>query len=102
MRPRHFLLLASALLLTACATRIRQGVVVEKRARTGIPNVYATHLSFRYSEPDVYWVRVEGQDSRGRTRRKSVILFRRDWEQLRVGDHWSSERGFSPAEAADK
>ena len=101
MLPRRFLLLTVTFLFTACAT-IRQGIVVEKRARTGMPTAYETSLSFRYSEPDVYWVRIEGQDSRGRTRRKSVILFRRDWEQLRVGDHWSRERGFSPAEASGK
>jgi len=81
---------------------VREGAVVEKRSRAGMGNVYATWLSFRNAEPDVYWVEIEGRDDRGVTRRKSVMLFRHDWEQLRVGDHWSCERGFAPGESAEK
>ena len=101
MRLRHFLLLAPAFFVISCST-VQQGVIVEKRARAGMSNAYATYVSFRYAEPEVYWVSIEGQDHRGRTRRKNVILFRHDWDQLRVGDHWSRARGFSPAEAGDK
>jgi hypothetical protein len=73
---------------------------VEKRSRTGMPEPYDLYsLSFR-CEPDVYWVRVEGKDDAGRQCVKNIILFRHDWAQLRVGDHWSSRQGFSPAEAA--
>lgn len=99
--PATLLLLLLLLLLAACST-VRQGVIVEKRSRAGMLNVYATHLSFRYAEPDVYWVRIEGPDCRGRIRQRSVVLFRHDWRQLRVGDHWSADRGFSPREASDK
>ncbi|GEM_PF-5783239 len=90
--------LALAIILTSC-TCVREGVVVEKESRRGMANVYATWLSFRYDEPDVYWVRVAGRDKHGRVAHKNVILFRHDWEQLRVGDHWDCSRGFSPAEA---
>jgi len=88
--------------LSACCS-IRDGVVVEKRSRTGLPglfsDVYGEEFGFRY-EPSVYWVRVEGRDDKGRERVKNIILFRNDWAQLRVGDHWSKQNGFSPAEAA--
>jgi hypothetical protein len=91
----------ACLALTACTT-IRDGVVVAKRSRAGLPGVYADVYSeefgFRY-EPSVYWVKVEGKDDKGRERTKSIILFRHDWAQLRVGDHWSRQHGFSPAEA---
>jgi hypothetical protein len=84
--------------LSACCS-LREGVIVEKRARGEMPEVYDLYsLSFRY-EPSVYWVRIEGRDDKGRERIKNVILFRQDWDQLRVGDHWSRKGGFSPAEA---
>lgn len=60
---------------------------------------YATYLSFRYEEPTIYWVKVEGRDKKGRMRRENILLFRHDWEALRVGDHWSRQGGFSPEEA---
>ena len=101
MRLRHLLLLPLAFVFASCSS-IREGVVVEKKGRLGMDTAYATHLSFRYSEPDVYWVRIEGHDDQGRTRQKTVILFRHDWGQLRVGDHWSRDHGFSPAEAMEK
>jgi hypothetical protein len=72
---------------------------VQKRCRSEMPEVYDLYeFDFRY-EPSVYWVRVEGKDDKGRERIKNIILFRHDWEQLRVGDHWSRQQGFSPAEA---
>lgn len=65
-----------------------------------MPQVYDLYTlgGFRY-EPSVYWVRVEGKDDKGRERIKNIILFRHDWDQLRVGDHWTRHQGFSPAEA---
>ncbi len=63
-------------------------------------NVYSTYLSFRYDEPDVYWVRIEGRDRHGRLAHKNIILFRNDWKQLRVGDHWDREHGFAPGDAS--
>ena len=82
---------------TGCV-HIRDGVVIAKCARSGLPDVYQEEFGFRY-EPDIYWVKVQGKDDKGRTRVKSIILFRHDWAQLRVGDHWSRQHGFSPAEA---
>ena len=75
---------------------------MEKKSRHGMANPYETWLSFRYEEPDVYWVRVQGRDDRGRQAWKDVILWRRDWEQLRIGDHWDCDHGFAPAEAGGK
>jgi hypothetical protein len=97
MRITSILLILASLALSAC-TCIRDGVVVGKRARSAMPEIYAEEFGFRY-EPSVYWVRVEGKDDKGRERIKNIILFRHDWAQLRVGDHWSRQHGFSPAEA---
>lgn len=98
MRPTRFLIILACLALSACSN-LREGVIVAKRARTGMPEVYdLDSLSFR-CEPSIYWVRVEGKDDKGRERIKNIILFRNDWAQLRVGDHWSRAHGFSPAEA---
>jgi hypothetical protein len=86
------------MLLSACST-LRDGVVIEKKSRGEMPEAYDLYsLSFRY-EPSVYWVEVQGRDDKGRERVKNVILFRQDWLQLRVGDHWSRHVGFSPGEA---
>ncbi len=63
MRPLPMLLIAACLALSACTT-IRDGVIVEKRARIGMQDVYAEEFGFRY-EPSVYWVRVEGKDDKG-------------------------------------
>lgn len=101
MMPLRKLVVPAGLIcmaLSACST-VRDGVIVEKRARSGMVDVYTEEFGFRY-EPDVYWVRVEGKDAKGRERIKNIILFRHDWEQLRVGDHWSRQKGFSPSEAA--
>jgi hypothetical protein len=88
----------ACLALSAC-TCLREGVIVGKRCRGEMPDPYDVYtFSFRY-EPSVYWVRVEGKDDKGRERIKNIILFRHDWDQLRVGDHWSKQGGFSPAEA---
>jgi len=100
MRPLPILLILACLALSAC-TSIRDGVVVAKRSRVGPPDVYAEEFGFRY-EPCVYWVQVKGTDDKGRERIKNIILFRHDWAQLRVGDHWSKKHGFSPAEAGGK
>ncbi len=98
MRTLRSLLLLACFTLSACCG-IREGVIVEKRSRGEMPEVYDLYsLGFRY-EPSVYWVRVEGKDRKGRDRIKNIILFRQDWLQLRVGDHWSRQNGFSPAEA---
>ena len=98
MRLTRTLTILACIALTACST-LREGVIVEKRFRSGMPEVYDLYsLSFR-CEPSVYWVKVEGQDAKGRERCKNIILFRNDWAQLRVGDHWSKHQGFSPAEA---
>src|SRR5215210_1651793 len=93
-----FLPIAMALVLSSCAC-IRDGVIVEKKSRGGLPNVYAVWTpQFRY-EPDLYWVTVEGRTRNGGVARRSIILFRNDWVQLREGDRWDCDRGFAPAEA---
>jgi hypothetical protein len=98
MRPTPSLAILACMALGACST-LREGVIVEKRSRAEMPEAYDLYsLSFRF-EPSVYWVRVEGKDDKGRERIKNIILFRHDWDQLRVGDHWSKQGGFSPAEA---
>ena len=97
MRKVAILLILACLALSACSS-IRDGVVVHKSARSGLPDVYEEEFGFRY-EPSVYWVQVQGKDDKGRDRIKNIILFRHDWAQLRVGDHWSRQHGFSPAEA---
>jgi hypothetical protein len=75
-----------------------EGVVVKKRFRIEMPEVYDLYeFSFR-CEPSVYWVEVEGKDKKGRDRIRDVILFRHDWEALRVGDHWSRQGGFTPGD----
>jgi hypothetical protein len=100
VRTCRILLIAACLgcaFLSACTT-IRDGVVIEKRSRLGLAEVYGEDFDFR-CEPTIYWVRVEGRDDKGRERIKNVILFRNDWLQLRVGDRWSRKGGFSPGEA---
>lgn len=101
MRLRHLPFLAVIFMFTSCVS-LREGNVVEKMSRRGMANAVSTWLSMNYNEPDVYWVEIEGRDDRGVTRKKSVILFRHDWEQLRVGDHWDSETGFAPCETDAK
>jgi hypothetical protein len=99
MRSIPSLIILACLTLAACST-VREGVIVAKRSRTELPEVYDLNdIAFR-CEPSVYWVEVRGEDAKGRERIRNVILFRHDWEQLRVGDHWSREKGFAPAEAA--
>ena len=98
MRIVPLLTLAACAALSACTT-LREGVIVKKRSRAEMPEAYDLYsLSFRY-EPSVYWVEVQGKDDKGRDRIKNIILFRHDWDLLRVGDHWSKTGGFSPAEA---
>jgi len=97
MRIVPLLLVLACLALSACTT-LRDGVIVEKRSRSGMMDVYEETFGFRY-EPSVYWVRVEGKDDKGRERIKNIILFRHDWAVLQVGDHWSRQHGFSPKEA---
>jgi hypothetical protein len=74
------------------------GVVIKKRSRMEMPEAYDLYqFSYRY-EPSVYWVEVEGKDRHGEKKIRNVILFRHDWEALRVGDHWSKQGGFSPGD----
>jgi hypothetical protein len=61
-------------------------------------DTYEEEFGFRY-EPTIYWVDVRGKDVKGRERIKHIFLFRNDWLQLRAGDKWSRQKGFSPAEA---
>jgi hypothetical protein len=97
MRIIPSLTILACLALTACST-VREGVIVQKRFRVEEPEVYGLYeFSFR-CEPSVYWVQVEGKDVKGRERIRNIILFRHDWQALRVGDHWSREKGFSPGE----
>ena len=103
MKKLRMLLIAACLPLAACSG-IRDGVVVAKHARAEMPAVYeetCTQFDFRY-EPAVYWVAIQGKDRHGRERIRNVLLFRHDWETLRVGDHWSAKGGCSPAEAGGK
>jgi len=65
MRNLCILLIPACLLLSACAT-IRDGVVVDKRSRSGLPQVYEetlTAFDFRY-EPSIYWVKVKANGAR--------------------------------------
>jgi len=95
-RTLPILAILACLALAACST-VRDGVIVRKRFRIEEPEVYDLYeFSFR-CEPSVYWVQVQGQDARGRVRTRDIIVFRHDWDQLRVGDHWSKKNGFSPA-----
>ena len=99
MRIIPILTILACLALGACTT-VREGVIVKKSFRTEMPEVYdLAGLSFR-CEPSVYWVQVEGKDAAGRDQKKDIILFRHDWAQLRVGDHWSKEHGFAPGDAS--
>jgi hypothetical protein len=99
MRIIPCLAILACLALSACTT-VREGVIVGKRFRTGMPEVYdLAGLSFR-CEPSIYWVQVEGKDCKGQEKKKDIILFRHDWAQLRVGDHWSEEHGFTPGDAS--
>jgi hypothetical protein len=102
IRPLTYIALLACFALTACSTVI-DGVVVKKRFRVGEPAVDELYdISFRF-EPSVYWVQVEGKDRKGRERTRNIILFRHDWQQLRVGDHWTANGGFTPAPVpADK
>ncbi|HEX4086886.1 MAG TPA: hypothetical protein VHY22_18370 [Chthoniobacteraceae bacterium] len=97
MRLRSILFIAACLALAACSG-IRDGVVVAKKSRIAMMDTYQDEFGFRY-EPVVYWVDVRGKDARGRDRVKHIFLFRNDWMQLRAGDRWSRQKGFSPAEA---
>jgi len=97
MRIVSILTILTCLLLSACST-VMEGVVVKKRFRIETPEVYGLYeFSFR-CEPSVYWVEVEGKDKKGREKIRDVILFRHDWEALRVGDHWSRQGGFAPGD----
>jgi hypothetical protein len=101
MRIIPSLTILACLALTACST-VREGVIVQKRFRVEEPEVYGLYeFSFR-CEPSVYWVQVEGKDVKGRERIRNIILFRHDWQALRVGDHWSREKGFSPGTEGGK
>lgn len=93
--------ISTAFLLSSCAN-VQHGVIVEKRSRAGMSNVYATWSPLERPEPDVFWVTVEGRTKSGRVARKDIILFRHDWEQLRIRDVWDRESGFAPAEAFAK
>jgi uncharacterized protein YcfL len=98
MRWPTILTLLAFLGLSGCCS-LREGVIVAKQYRAEMPEVYDFYdYGFRY-EPSVYWVSVQGVDKRGRERTKEIILFRHDWDMLRVGDHWSRKGGFSPEEA---
>ncbi|MEA3188894.1 MAG: hypothetical protein QOD99_2724 [Chthoniobacter sp.] len=101
MLVRNFALSLVALIFASCVS-LREGRVVAKKSRQSLLNVYSTWNSFNYSEPEVYWVRLEGRDDQGRPAAKDLILWRKDWEQLRVGDHWDADHGFAPADASGK
>ena len=91
------LTILACMLLSACST-VMEGVVIKKRFRIEMPEVYDLYeFSFR-CEPSVYWVEVEGKDKKGREKIRDVILFRHDWDALRVGDHWSKAGGFTPGD----
>lgn len=96
MSARNFVALVPLAFLFSGCSGLHEGTVVAKKSRRGLPNAYATWDSFRYYEPDVYWVHVEGRDDQGRRACKNVILFRHDWAQLRVGDRRDCQRGFAP------
>ena len=83
------LLLAACITLAACSS-VKQGVVISRHARRGMHDPVAVRGQFRYAMPEVCWIEVEGLDKHGRKARRNVILFRNDWEKIRVGDFWSA------------
>ena len=88
MKPLVFIALIVAGVALASCNCVKEGVVVSKRVRRGMPNIYADGLLRSSYEPDVYWVEVEGRNQHGKMVRKSVALFRNDWSLIKVGDHW--------------
>lgn len=97
MKCFGWLTLVVASVLLASCNCVKEGVIVSKRVRKGMPNIYADGFFRCYYEPDVYWVEVEGRNQHGKVVRKSVILFRNDWSLINVGDHW--HRGQPVAQA---
>ena len=94
---RLFLLVTLSFALSSCACRrLREGVVIAKRAHKSTAfDPMQTGPFFRLSQPDILWVDVEGKTSKGRVVRKHVAVFRADWSRIRVGDHWSAQGGFA-------
>jgi hypothetical protein len=86
--------LVSIAIVTAACCSIKQGVVVGKRARKGMDVPLLTNSLYRVSFPDLYWVDVQGENKKGKTVTKHVLVFRSDWSKIRVGDHWSKAGGF--------
>lgn len=101
MFPRFIATAALAFVLVSCA-RVEHGKITSKKIRRGLPSAYETTNLFRYSEPTVFWVRVEGPDKSGRVVHQDIILWKKDWEQLRVGDKWDAQAGFAPGEFEGK
>ena len=84
---RWIALVAVVTALVSCSC-VREGVVVAKHARKGMPRVYGSGSLYSFNERDVHWIEVEGRNQNGRMVRKSIILFRNDWSLISVGDHW--------------
>ena len=93
---RLFLPVTLSFVLAACAChRIREGVVTGKRVRMGLQfDPMQTGPFFRMSQPDVYWVDVQGQNAKGHLVKKHIAVFRADYKRISVGDHWSAASGF--------
>ena len=90
MKPR-LLLLAPLLLAVSCSS-IKQGIVIKKRARFAMDSPYYPSSLFRFSIPDIYWVEIEGRNKKGKLATREVIVFRTDWDKIKVGDHWPRPR----------
>ncbi len=92
---RIFLLPVLLVLLPACACRVKQGVVTAKRAHKGMRfDPMRVGPFYRLAQPDLYWVRVRGENAHGRTVNKNIAVFRSDFSRICVGDHWSACGGF--------
>jgi hypothetical protein len=93
---RLSLLVALTLTLSACACRrIRDGVVVSKRAHKGLAfDPIQSGPFMRFAQPDVYWVKVVGKNDNGHLIHKNIAVFRNDWSRISVGDHWNAQDGF--------
>jgi hypothetical protein len=78
------------LFLVSSCQSIDRGVVIAKDGRRGTLNVYRPSSMFKAPQPDAYWVTIEERDGKSAGRRKTIFLFRSDWDRIRIGDVYSA------------